>query len=82
MEVRFFLSVESCTNRVRQSSSKHETPKGWSSLSEDSWDNEDNQPSHHQIEEEGELFIDFFSKNFVENSKNCCSPLEDDDAIA
>ena len=35
-----------------------------------------------QIEEEGELFIDFFSKDFIENTKNGCSPLEDDDAIA
>ena len=29
-----------------------------------------------------EFFIDFFSKDFIENTKNCCSPLKYDDAIA
>ena len=64
-----FLSVKAAPTVYDNPPASISPQKAGPVLVNDSWNNKDNQPSHHQIEEEGELFIDFFSKDFIENTK-------------
>ena len=57
-----FLSMKAAPTVYDNPPASMSPQKGRSCLSDDSWNNEDNQPSHHQIEEERELFIDFLAK--------------------
>ena len=78
MEVWFLLSIKASSNRVAQAPHEHETPEDRIGLANDLGNNKDNQPAHDQVKSETELFIDFFGKDFVENTKDCGPPLDQD----
>ena len=76
MKIGLFLGIKSCSNGIAKTSSKHQSPEKRARLANNWWDNKDNQPAHHKIKSETKFFIDPFGKNFVENTKNCRSPLD------
>ena len=41
-----------------------------------------NQPAHNQVKSKAEFLIDFFSKDFIENTKDGRSPLNGNNQIA
>ena len=75
VEVWFFLSIKASSNRVAQAAHEHEPPEDRIGLANDLGNNKDDQPAHDQVKSETELFIDFFSKDFVENTKDGGAPL-------
>ena len=82
MEVWFFLGIKASSNRVAKSSHEHETPEDRIGLANDLGNNKDDQPAHDQVKSETEPFIDFFGKDFVENTKDGGAPLDQDNAVA
>ena len=82
VEVWFFLSIKASSNRVAQAAHEHEPPEDRIGLANDLGNNKDDQPAHDQVKSETELFIDFFGKDFVENTKDGGPPLDQDNAVA
>ncbi len=82
VEVWFFLSIKASSNRVAQTAHEHETPEDRIGLANDLGNNKDDQPAHDQVKSETELFIDFFGKDFVENTKDGGPPLDQNNAVA
>ena len=48
----------------------------------DGWNDKNHQPAHDQVKSETEFFIDLFSQDFVEDSKDGRPPLDQDNAVA
>lgn len=76
MEIGFFLGIKASSNRVAKSSHEHEPPEDRGSLTNNLGNNKDNQPAHDQVKSEAEFFIDFFGKDFVEDTKDSGAPLD------
>ena len=76
MEIGFFLGIKASSHRVAQPPHEHEPPEDRGSLTNNLGNNKDDQPAHDQVKSEAEFFIDFFSKDFVENAKDSGTPLD------
>lgn len=77
MVIRSLAGIEEGTDGIGEPSSQHEAPENWSSLGDDGWNNENNQPAHEQIKEKAEFLVNFLGENFIENAKDSRPPLED-----
>ena len=82
VEVRFFLSIKAGSNCVAQAPHEHESPEDRIGLANDLGNNKDDQPAHDQVKSQTKLFIDFFGKDFVENTKDGGPSLDQDNAVA
>ena len=82
VEIRFFLGVKSSSNCITESASYHETPENWRCLTDNGRNDSQNQPAHNQVKSKAKFLIDFFSKDFIENTKDGRSPLDGNNQIA
>lgn len=76
------MSIEASSYSIAEATSQHESPEDRSGLTDNLWNDKDNQPAHNQIESQAEFFIDLLGENFVENAKDGCAPLDGNDEIA
>ena len=82
VEIRFFLGIKSSSDCIRESASYHENPKDWRRLTDNGRNDSQNQPAHNQVKSKAKFLIDFFRKDFIENTKDSCSPLDGNNQIA
>ena len=82
VEIRFFLCIKSSSNCIIESTSYHKTPENGCRLTDNGWNDSQNQPAHNQVKSKAEFLIDLFSKDFIENTKDGRSPLDGNNQIA
>ena len=82
VEIRFFLGIKSSSNCITESASYHETPENGCRLTDNGRNDSQNQPAHNQVKRKAKFLIDLFSKDFIENTKDGRSPLDDNNQIA
>ncbi len=81
VEIGLFLGIEEGADCIGETACQHEEPEGQASMLDNGWKDEDDQPSHDQVEDETKFFIDFFGKNLIKNAKDGCPPLDDENEI-
>lgn len=76
------MSIEAGSYSIAEATSQHEPPEDRSGLTDNLWNDKDDQPAHNQIESQAEFFIDLLSENLVKNAKDGRAPLDGNDEIA